>query len=97
MGALLTSVATKDSRTDHWPDSEGSVEGTWEWSCLARVREGGVKKGSWNGKSGQTYGYEGHAAQDAEYDDDPTAAKEDEEGNLLLEVELGFPDYLEVL
>jgi hypothetical protein len=29
MGVLPTRTATKDPRTDHWPDSEGSVESTW--------------------------------------------------------------------
>jgi len=43
-----------------------------------------------------TYGYECHAAQDAEDDDNPTAAEEDDKGDLLLEVELGFVDYLAV-
>lgn len=29
MGKLLTSIATKDSRTDHLPDSAGLVAPTW--------------------------------------------------------------------
>jgi hypothetical protein len=48
IGVLLTSTATKDSRTDHWPDSEGSVGPTW----IERVN--GKGGGGWNGVDRRT-------------------------------------------
>lgn len=64
MGVLLTRTATKDSRTDHWPDSEGSVGPTCE--CVSWV------VGSWRL---ETYGHECDAAEESEGYDDPATAE----------------------
>lgn len=87
MGALLTSTARKDSRTDHWPDSEGSVGPTYEDMSELWATEAVHGSRYTNGDKGNT-------AQNTKDDDNPATAEENDQGYLPLHAKASFVDDL---